>query len=61
MSDEYRQAVLRAALSMYLGEACKYCGCVYHTLEDLYDTVWAGYHARGRLACRECWERNKPQ
>jgi hypothetical protein len=42
-------------MSMYLGERCKYCGKQYKTLEDLKDTVYAGYHERGRLACKSCW------
>ena len=46
------------ALSMYLGEQCKYCGKEYKTLDDLKDTVWAGYHEHGRLACKSCWQSN---
>ena len=46
------------ARSMYLGERCLYCGRVYKTLSDLEDTVWAGYHERGRLACKACWDKH---
>lgn len=46
------------AFSTYLGEKCKYCGRKYETLEDLKDTVWAGMHKNGRLACRACWREN---
>ena len=50
------ETAARLALSMYLGEKCKYCDKLYETLEDLEDTVWAGEHENGRLACRSCWE-----
>ena len=51
-SDEgIRDIALEIALMMYLGEQCKYCGKEYKTLDDLKDTVWAGYHEHGRLAC----------
>jgi hypothetical protein len=61
VTPENTNYLVQVALSMYLGEACKYCGKVYETLSDLKTTVWAGYHARGRLACKTCWdENNKP-
>jgi hypothetical protein len=53
----YEEAV-NLALSRYLGEECKYCGKKYETLEDLSVTVWAGYHEKGRLACKKCWDVN---
>jgi hypothetical protein len=59
-SDEHRALAFRMAMTMYLGEACKYCGKVFETLEDLRDVVYAGYHDRGRTACRSCWEANNP-
>jgi len=52
------ESAVKIALSMYLGEKCKYCGKEYKTLEDLSDTVWAGYHEHGRLACQSCWNKN---
>lgn len=58
ITDENKDYLVQVALSMYLGEACKYCGRVYETLADLKDTVWAGPHERGRLACKSCWQEN---
>ena len=52
---------VRICLSAYLGEKCKYCGKEYKTLEDLEDTVWAGYHENGRLACSACWKKHHPK
>jgi hypothetical protein len=49
-------ALVRVCMSMHLGECCKYCGREYKTLDDLKDTVWAGEHAKGRLACKACWD-----
>ena len=53
-----REVAVNLALAMYLGESCKYCGKVYETLDDLKDTVYAGYHEHGRLACQKCWNEN---
>ena len=61
LTDENRHAMLRLAMSMYLGEQCKYFGRTYETLEDLHDTVFAGYHEHGRLACGSCWRENNPE
>ena len=58
LTDENTPEMLRLALSMYLGEACKYCGVVFETLEDLNEAVYAGYHERGRLAHKACWDAN---
>ena len=41
------------AMSMYLGEQCKYCGCTYETLDDLRTTVWAGEHEHGPVSVRD--------
>ena len=60
VTDENREALVENALSMYLGEKCKYCGREYKTLADLKDTVYAGYHEHGRLACGSCWRANNP-
>lgn len=46
---------VRIALSMYLGEKCKFCKEEFKTLEDLKTAVWAGYHEHGRLAHESCW------
>lgn len=51
-----RADALRLALSMYLGERCRFCDRTYETMEDLRDTVFAGYHEHGRLACKACWD-----
>jgi hypothetical protein len=58
VTDENREYLVEAAFSTYLGEQCKYCGKTYQTLDDLKDTVWAGVHEHGRLACRSCWSAN---
>ena len=55
--DVPHDELLKIAMSMYLGERCKFCGKTYNTLDDLKQTVWAGYHEHGRLACKECWDR----
>ena len=52
-----RETALKIALSAYLGEKCKFCGKEYKTLDDLENTVWAGPHEHGRLACAECWKK----
>jgi hypothetical protein len=54
--EEYRRSLARLALSMYIGEKCKYCGKEAKTLEDLYTVVFAGYHEHGRIACQRCWD-----
>jgi hypothetical protein len=51
--------LVNLALSMYLGERCKFCDKQYATLDDLKDTVWAGYHEHGRLACKRCWDEDQ--
>jgi len=63
VTDENRDALVEMALSMYLGEACKYCGHVYETNADMRarDVVYAGYHATGRTACGSCWKANNPE
>jgi len=58
ITDENRDTLAEFALSMYLGESCKYCGKKCETLADLKDTVYAGYHEHGRLACGSCWQSN---
>lgn len=49
------KTAVKIVLSTYLGERCKYCDREYETLDDLQETVWAGYHEHGRLACKSCW------
>lgn len=56
-----RDIALRMALSMYLGEQCRFCGRTYETLEDLKGTVYAGYHEHGRLACKACFDAQPPE
>jgi hypothetical protein len=58
VTDENKDYLTEAVLSSYLGERCKYCEKIYETLDDLKDTVWAGDHEHGRLACRSCWAAN---
>ena len=60
ITDDNRDDLVKLALAMYLGEQCKYCGRTYETLDDLHDTVWAGLHEHGRLACAACWQANNP-
>jgi hypothetical protein len=62
LTDENRPAMVEVALSMYVGEKCKYCGHEYTSNEDLRarDVVYAGYHANGRTACKSCWDKNNP-
>ena len=57
-TPENQDAILQLCLSMYLWERCKFCGRTYETLDDLKDTVWAGYHEYGRLADKQCWNLN---
>ena len=51
------ETAVKICMSAYLGEQCKFCGKTYETLDDLEDTVWAGYHEHGHLACKECWQK----
>jgi len=48
------------AISMYLGESCKYCGFTANTIKDLHDkdVVYVGYHNKGRWACRSCFNKH---
>ena len=58
LNDDNRSDVLRMALSMYLGERCKFCGVTFATIDDLDSTVYAGCHQWGRLAHKACWDKN---
>jgi hypothetical protein len=60
ITDDNRKALAEHALSNYLGECCKYCGKQAKTLDDLRTVVFAGYHAKGRIACQSCWDANNP-
>ena len=60
ITEENASYLVNVALSMYLGEKCKYCLREFETLEDLKDSVYAGYHEHGRVACKSCWEENNP-
>jgi predicted RNA-binding protein YlqC (UPF0109 family) len=60
ITDENRDELFIIALSMYLGECCKYCGKQAKTLDDLRTVVYAGSHAKGRIACESCWNANNP-
>ena len=52
---------LKGVQASHFGEKCKYCGKEYKTHQDLKDTVWAGYHKHGRLACKKCWDEDRRQ
>ena len=58
INDDNRELYLELALSMYLGERCKYCLVEFKELDDLKDAVYAGYHEHGRLAHTKCWNDN---
>ena len=58
ITPENRDAITEMAMSMYLGERCKYCPKVFETLDDLKMAVYAGYHEHGRVACKSCWDAN---
>ena len=58
LTDENRKHMLEVYMSMSLGEHCKYCDKEYTTIDELKDTVYAGSHERGRLACKKCWDKN---
>lgn len=59
MSDErLDNPLLRIALSMYTGEACRRCGIVFDTVESLKDAVYAGPYEAGqsRVMHKACWQ-----
>lgn len=58
VTDDNRSELLKLALSMYLGEKCKYCLGEFATFESLNDAVYAGHHEHGRLAHNSCWDAN---
>jgi hypothetical protein len=60
ITEDNRKELAELALSNYLGECCKYCGKQAKTLDDLRTAVFAGYHAKGRIACQVCWDANNP-
>lgn len=57
MKTASRDEMAHIAMVMYTGEPCVECGHVYETVDDLIarDVVFAGYHGKGRLACKACW------
>ncbi|MHA2047623.1 MAG: hypothetical protein ACW99G_22815 [Candidatus Thorarchaeota archaeon] len=56
ITDENRPALLRFALSFYLGEPCPFCGVVFKTIEDLDDSVWCP-NRDGRIAHGKCLDK----
>ena len=60
VTDENRNALVEIALSMYIGEKCKYCLHEFTSNADLRqrEVVYAGYHEHGRIACKACWDAN---
>lgn len=61
LTDENRQAMLKLALSMYLGETCPYCMVKFETLDDLHGSVWNGPTEYGRIAHGDCWRKAHPE
>ena len=55
--DEHHKRLVNLALSMYLGEKCKYCLVEFVTIDDLRDTVWVGEHKYGSLAHQTCFDK----
>jgi len=53
-----KETAVKIAMSFYLGERYKFCGKEYRTLKDLQNTVYAGEHEHGRLACQSCWDKH---
>jgi hypothetical protein len=51
-----REFAAHMALAMYLGEHCRFCDVQVTTMEELKTVVYAGYHARGRIAHQACWD-----
>lgn len=47
------------ALSMYLGERCKYCGHKFQKMPELLKVVYVGYHKWGRIAHKSCWDKEQ--
>jgi len=60
LTDENRPAMFRLAMSMYLGEKCRFCHAEFTTLEELHGAVYAGYSEWGRVAHKACWDANNP-
>ncbi len=58
INDDNKTALVSLALSMYVGEKCKYCLGEFDTLSSLKDAVYAGYHEHGRVAHKACWDAN---
>ena len=60
LTDENRATMAEIALSMYVGEKCKYCLHEFTSTADLKarNAVYAGYHEHGRVACKKCWDDN---
>lgn len=61
LDDDGKQAVLRLAMSMYLGETCPYCMVKFDTLDDLKSSVWNGPTEYGRIAHGDCFFAAHPE
>jgi hypothetical protein len=64
VSDEFgfyvsKEAAVRIALSMYVGEPCRYCGKPI-TQDDVHTAVFAGYSSdnKSRTAHKVCWNKH---
>ena len=53
-TKENRPSLLNIAISMYIGEKCKFCSHVFSSVEDIIerDVVKAG---DDEYACHSCW------
>jgi hypothetical protein len=51
-----RELAAHFALAVYSGEHCRFCDVQVTTMEELKTVVYAGYHARGRIAHQACWD-----
>lgn len=58
-TDENRPGLYEHALSMYIGEKCKYCEHVFRSVEEIIkrDLTKAG---EKEYACGTCWKTNNP-
>mgnify|MGYP001610845784 CR=1 FL=1 len=57
VTENNKDALVRLALSMYLGEKC-ICGHKFTTLDELNGTVWFP-HDTGRITHKECYDAHK--
>lgn len=56
MTPKEKESFAEFALMMYSGEFCRFCDKQINDLEELKTVVFAGYHDKGRIAHKECWD-----